>query len=158
MQKDHGRLAQCQPQRIHQLEGLRRWVNAIRINGVDTELMSPEEIKKLVPLINMNARYPVLGGSIQRRGGISRHDAVAWGYARAASALGVDIVQQCEVTGFEIINGKVSGVETTQGNISAEKISIAVAGNTSIKLRNIAISLFICGFKPYPEFLFYDPS
>jgi len=116
----------------HQLESVRRWANAIRINGVDTEMMTPEEIKKLVPLINMNARYPVLGGSIQRRGGISRHDAVAWGYARAASALGVDIVQQCEVTGFEIANGTVTGVNTTQGKISAEKISIAVAGNTSV--------------------------
>ncbi len=116
----------------HQLESLRRWVNAIRINGVDTEWMSPEEIKKLVPLINMNARYPVLGGSIQRRGGISRHDAVAWGYARAASALGVDIIQQCEVTGFEIADGKVTGVATSQGKIAAGKVSIAVAGNTSV--------------------------
>jgi len=116
----------------HQLESLRRWVNAIRVNGVDTELMTPEEIKKLVPLINMNARYPVLGGSIQRRAGISRHDAVAWGYARAASALGVDIIQQCEVTGFEIANGKVTGVETTRGKISAGQVNIAVAGNTSV--------------------------
>ena len=116
----------------HQLETVRRWANAIRLNGVDTELVTPEEIKKLVPLINMNARYPILGGSIQRRGGISRHDAVAWGYARAASALGVDIVQQCEVTGFDIVNGKVMGVDTSQGKISAEKISIAVAGNTSV--------------------------
>ncbi len=116
----------------HQLESLRRWVNAIRVNGVDTDLLTPAQIKKLVPLINLNARYPVLGGSIQRRAGISRHDAVAWGYARAASALGVDIIQQCEVTGFEIVNGKVTGVNTTQGKISAEKISIAVAGNTSV--------------------------
>ena len=86
----------------HQLESLRRWANAIRINGIDSELMTPEEIKKLVPLINLNARFPVIGGFIQRRGGISRHDAVAWGYARAADAHGVDIIQQCEVTGFEI--------------------------------------------------------
>ena len=116
----------------HQLESVRRWANAIRINGVDTEMMSPEEIKKLVPLINMNARYPVLGGSIQRRGGISRHDAVAWGYARAASALGVDIIQQCEVTGFEIDDGKVTGVQTSQGKIAAGQVGIAVAGNTSV--------------------------
>jgi sarcosine oxidase subunit beta len=80
----------------------------------------------------MNARYPVLGGSIQRRGGISRHDAVAWGYARAASALGVDIFQQCEVTGFEIADGKVTGVQTSQGKIAAGQVSIAVAGNTSV--------------------------
>ena len=116
----------------HQLESLRRWANAIRVNGVDTDLLTPEEIKKLVPLINMNARYPVLGGSIQRRGGISRHDAVAWGYARAASALGVDIIQQCEVTGFEISDGRVTGVQTTQGKIAAGQVSIAVAGNTSV--------------------------
>jgi sarcosine oxidase subunit beta len=94
--------------------------------------MTPSQIKKLVPLINLDARFPVLGGFIQRRAGISRHDAVAWGYARAANALGVDIVQQCEVTGFEISNGKVTGVETTKGKIAAGKVSIAVAGHTSV--------------------------
>ncbi len=116
----------------HELESLRRWANAIRINGVDSELLTPPQIKKLVPLINLNARFPVIGGFIQRRGGISRHDAVAWGYARAADAQGVDIVQQCEVTGFEITNGKVTGVQTTQGKIAAKQVSIAVAGNTSV--------------------------
>ncbi len=116
----------------HELESLRRWANAIRINGIDSELITPEEIKKLVPLINLNARFPVIGGFIQRRGGISRHDAVAWGYARAADAQGVDIIQQCEVTGFEITNGKVTGVQTTQGKIAAKQVSIAVAGNTSV--------------------------
>lgn len=116
----------------HQLETLRRWANAIRINGIDSELMSPTQIKKFVPLLNMHARYPVLGGFIQRRAGISRHDAVAWGYARAASAHGVDIIQQCEVTGFDIVGGKVTGVQTSLGNVSAGKVSIAVAGNTSV--------------------------
>jgi len=116
----------------HELESLRLRANAIRINGVDSEVMTPAEIKKLVPLINMNARYPVLGGFIQRRAGISRHDAVAWGYARAADAHGVDIIQQCEVTDFDISNGKVTGVETTQGKIAAGKVSIAVAGHTSV--------------------------
>ena len=116
----------------HELESLRRWANAIRINGVDSELLTPPQIKKLVPLINLNARFPVIGGFIQRRGGISRHDAVAWGYARAADAQGVDIIQQCEVTGFEITNGKVTGVQTTQGKIAAKQVSIAVAGNTSV--------------------------
>jgi sarcosine oxidase subunit beta len=76
-------------------------------------LLTPPQIKKLVPLINLNARFPVIGGFIQRRGGISRHDAVAWGYARAADAQGVDIIQQCEVTGFEITNGKVTGVTSS---------------------------------------------
>ncbi len=115
----------------HELESLRRWANAIRINGIDSELMTSAQIKKFVPLINLNARFPVHGGFIQRRGGISRHDAVAWSYARAASALGVDIVQQCEVTDFDIANGNVTGVQTTQGNITAERVGIAVAGHTS---------------------------
>jgi sarcosine oxidase subunit beta len=116
----------------HELESMRRWANAIRINGIDSELMTPAQIKKLVPLINLGARFPVHGGFIQRRAGISRHDAVAWGYARAADAQGVDIIQQCEVTGFEISNGKVTGVETTKGKIGAGKVGIAVAGHTSV--------------------------
>lgn len=116
----------------HELESLRLRANAIRINGVDSELMTPAEIKKLVPLIDLNARYPVLGGFIQRRAGISRHDAVAWAYARAADANGVDIIQQCEVTDFVIRDGRVTGVETTRGNIAAAKVSIAVAGHTSV--------------------------
>jgi len=116
----------------HELETMRRWANAIRINGIDSELMTPAQIKKLIPLVNLDARFPVYGGFIQPRGGISRHDAVAWGYARAADALGVDIIQQCEVTEFEIANGKVTGVETTRGKIAAKQVSIAVAGNTSV--------------------------
>ena len=116
----------------HELELLRRWANAIRINGVDSELLMPDDIKKVVPLINLNARYPVLGGFIQRRAGISRHDAVVWGFARAASALGVDIIQQCEVTDFDIADGVVRGVMTTLGKVSANTVSIAVAGNTSV--------------------------
>lgn len=116
----------------HELESQRRWANAIRLNGIDSELMTPAQIKKLVPLINLDARFPVHGGFIQRRAGISRHDAVVWGYARAADAQGVDIIQQCEVTGLEIANGKVMGVETRQGKIAAGKVSIAVAGHTSV--------------------------
>jgi len=116
----------------HDLEMLRRWANAIQINGVDSELMSPREIKKLVPLIDLDCRFPVLGGFIQRRAGISRHDAVVWGLARAADAHGVDIIQQCEVTGFDIANGRVTAVETTRGRISAGQVSIAVAGHTSV--------------------------
>lgn len=116
----------------HDLEGLRRWANAIRINGIDSELMTPAQIKKFVPLINLDARFPVHGGFIQRRGGISRHDAVVWSYARAASALGVDILQQCEVTDFTFANGKVTGVKTTRGSISAGRVGIAVAGHTSV--------------------------
>jgi sarcosine oxidase subunit beta len=116
----------------HEMELVRRWDNAIRINGIDSELLTPTEIKKLVPLVNLEARFPVLGGFIQRRAGISRHDAVAWGFARAADAHGVDIIQQCEVTGFDIANGKINGVRTTRGDVSAGKVSIAVAGHTSV--------------------------
>ena len=116
----------------HELEGMRRWANAILINGIESELLTPVQIKKLVPLINLDARFPVHGGFIQRRGGISRHDAVVWGYARAASALGVDIVQQCEVTDFKITNGTVTGVKTTLGDIAADRVGIAVAGHTSV--------------------------
>lgn len=116
----------------HELEGLRRWANAIQVNGVDSELLSPREIGDLVPLINLDARFPVHGGFIQRRGGISRHDAVAWAYARAADALGVDIIQQCEVTDFEIDNGRVCGVLTKRGRIGADRVCINVAGHTSV--------------------------
>ena len=116
----------------HELESLRQRANAIRINGVDSELMTPAQIKKLVPLIDLHPRFPVYGGFIQRRAGISRHDAVAWGYARAADAHGIDIIQQCEVTDFEIADGRVTGVNTTQGRIAADKVSIAVAGHTSV--------------------------
>ena len=116
---------------LHELEGIRRWANAIKINDIDSEVLTPGEVKKLMPLIDLDCRFPILGGFIQRRGGISRHDAVAWGYARAASAYGVDIIQQCEVTAFNIQSGRVTGVNTTRGTIGADKISIAVAGHTS---------------------------
>jgi sarcosine oxidase subunit beta len=116
---------------VHDMEEMRRWVNAIKINNVDAELLSVEDVKKLVPMINLDSRYPIYGGFIQRRAGISRHDAVVWGFARAANALGVDIIQQCEVTGFDIQAGKAVGVHTNQGHIGAGKVSFAVAGHTS---------------------------
>jgi len=116
----------------HELEGMRRWANAIQINGVDSEILSPQDIKRIVPLINLDTRYPIHGGFIQWRGGTSRHDAVVWGYARAASALGVDIIQQCEVTGFDIAGGRVAGVQTNRGAVAADKVCIAVAGHTSV--------------------------
>jgi sarcosine oxidase subunit beta len=95
-------------------------------------------------LLNLNARFPVRGGFIQRRGGISRHDAVTWAYARAASSLGVDIIQQCEVTGFDISNGRVNGVETTLGRIGAERVAIAVAGHTSVLAGKAGFRVPIC--------------
>ena len=118
----------------HDLKEISRRINANRLNGVDSEFLTPREIKDLVPIIDLRAggRYPVLGASIQRRGGTARHDAVAWGYARAADALGVDIIQQCPVTGFRIENGRVRAVETGKGAIEAEKVAIAVAGHSSV--------------------------
>ena len=125
----------------HELESLRRWANAIRINGIDSELLTPAAIKKLVPPLNLNARFPIHGGFIQRRAGISRHDAVAWGYARAASALGAAIIQQCEVTGFDIRGGRVVGVATSRGPIAAARVCICVAGHTSVLARQAGFRL-----------------
>jgi sarcosine oxidase subunit beta len=109
----------------------RRWCNSIRMNCVDSEMLSGAEIKGLVPPLSFHGRYPILGGFIQRRAGICRHDAVVWGYARAANAVGVDIVQNCEVTGFEIAEGRVRGVQTSLGPIAADKVVMSVAGYSS---------------------------
>lgn len=115
----------------HELDAARRWCNAIRMNAVDSEMLAPQQIKRLAPAINLEARFPVVGGFMQRRAGISRHDAVVWGYARAANALGVDIVQRCEVTGFDIVGGRVHGVHTSLGSVSADKVVMSVAGFSS---------------------------
>ena len=111
-----------------------RRVNANRLNGIDSEFLTARQVKAFCPVIDLraNGRYPVLGASLQRRGGTARHDAVAWGYARAADALGVDIIQECPVTGFRITNGEVQGVETAKGFIAAKKVGIAVAGHSSV--------------------------
>jgi len=119
----------------HDLDSMARWVNAMHMNGVDAELLSREQVAEWLPLLDMSpdARYPVLGGFLQRRAGTARHDAVAWGYARAADALGVDIIQNCEVTGFLTgADGRVVGVETSRGRIRAERIGIAAAGHSSV--------------------------
>lgn len=116
----------------HEIETMRRWANAIKVNGIDSVILGPEEIKRKEPLININARFPIHGGFLQKRAGISRHDAVVWGYARAASALGVDIIQQCEVTDFDIQGGQIAGVMTTRRSISTKKVGLAVAGHTSV--------------------------
>ena len=107
--------------------------NALRLQGVDAELLDRDAVRKLVPIIDFseNVRFPVLGGLLQPRGGSVRHDAVAWGFARAADQRGVDILQNCEVTGFRIENGRVLGVETSRGAIEAKKIAIVVAGRSS---------------------------
>lgn len=121
----------------HNLQDMRdieRRVNANRLNGIDGEVVSPERIKEIAPLINIspNSRYPILGASWQPRGGTARHDAVAWGYARGADALGVDLIQQTEVTGIRRKDGAVVGVETTGGFIGARKVACVTAGNSSV--------------------------
>jgi sarcosine oxidase subunit beta len=106
--------------------------NAMRLHGVDAELLDRDQVRAMLPFADYeNARFPILGGLLQRRGGTVRHDAVAWGYARAADALGVDIIENCEVTGIRIGNGRAEGVETTRGFIGAKKLALACAGNTS---------------------------
>jgi sarcosine oxidase, subunit beta len=115
----------------HEIEILRRTCNAIRMNGIDAEMLTPEEIKRMAPPLQLNGRYPVLGGMIQRRAGICRHDAVVWGYARAASALGVDIIQNCEVLGFDIDGGRLRGLETSQGSVTTARAVMNVAGYAS---------------------------
>ena len=115
-----------------QMDAFARRGNRMRLNGIDSELLDRDAVAKYAPLLDTsdNARFPVLGGLLQGRGGVARHDAVAWGYARAADALGVDIVQNCEVTGFRIDGGCVTGVETTRGAIEVERVGVAVAGNS----------------------------
>ena len=117
-----------------EMRDLARRVGANRLNGIDAELLSTEQIASLVPVLNTSpdTRYPVLGGSLQRRGGVARHDAVAWGYARGADALGVDIVESCEVTGIRCANGRVTALETTRGEIRAGTVGLVVAGNASV--------------------------
>jgi methylglutamate dehydrogenase subunit A len=106
--------------------------NAMRLHGVDAELLDCDGVKAIAPFLNFDdARFRIQGGLLQRRGGTVRHDAVAWGYARGASSRGVDIIQNCEVTGMEILQGRITGVRTSRGPIRARKVAVAVAGSTS---------------------------
>ena len=119
---------------VHDVQVAKRHIHANRLNGVDNAWLSPQEAKDYCPPLNISntARYPVMGAALQRKGGVARHDAVAWGYARAASAMGVHIIQQCEVTGINRgKNGSVTGVETTRGTINAKKVGVVAAGHTS---------------------------
>jgi sarcosine oxidase, subunit beta len=120
---------------VHDVQVFKRHVHANRLNGIDNEWLTPEEAKAFCPPLNISPdlRYPILGAALQRRGGVARHDAVAWGYARGASALGVDIIQNCEVTGISRApSGAVNAVETTCGRIAARKIAVVAAGHTSV--------------------------
>ena len=117
---------------LQEVRDTERRINANRVNGVDAELLTPREVKEIVPILNLNSRYPVLGASFQRRGGVARHDAVAWGYARGADRCGVDIIQNCPVTGIRREDGAVTGVETAQGFIKAKKVGVVAAGHSSV--------------------------
>ena len=116
-----------------QMDQAARRGNIMRLNGIDAELLTRKDVQRKVPILDFSdtARFPIYGGLWQQRAGTVRHDAVAWGFARAADGLGVDIIQCCEVTGYLWDRGKVVGVETTRGNIRAEKVAMAVAGHTS---------------------------
>ena len=119
---------------LQDMRDIERRSNANYLNGIDSEVLRPEQIRQIVPIMNTSphARYPVLGASFQRRGGVARHDAVAWGFARAADREGVDILQNCEVTGILRHNGAVTGVETNRGRIQAKKVGVVVAGHSSV--------------------------
>ena len=117
----------------HEMRGYKRTAQANSLQGVETEFVGPERVKQLCPIIETRGpRYPVLGALWQARGGTARHDAVAWGYARACSAMGMHILQQCEVTGVRAGNGQVTGVETTKGTIGCGKLGIVVAGHSGV--------------------------
>ena len=131
-------LAQTQ----HEIRGYQRTAHANALQGVKTEFISPARVKELVPIINLDGpRYPVLGGLWQARGGTARHDAVAWGYARACSDMGMDVIQQCEVTEVKREGGKVVGVVTTQGDIACDKVGIVVAGNSGVMAQRAGFRL-----------------
>ena len=116
----------------HEVRGYQRTAHANALQGVKTEWIGPERVKQLCPIMNIEGpRYPVLGGLWQARGGTARHDAVAWGYARACSDMGMDIIQQCEVTGVTSEGGKVTGVQTSLGDIGCNSLGIVVAGHSS---------------------------
>jgi sarcosine oxidase subunit beta len=120
---------------VHDVQVFKRHIHSNRLNGIDNEWLTAEEAKEFCPPLNIgkDMRYPILGAALQRRGGTARHDAVAWGYARAADAHGVDIIQNCEVTGIlRGADGAATGVETTRGRIATRKIGVVSAGHTSV--------------------------
>ena len=117
---------------LQDMRDIERRVTANRLNGVDAEVLGPAQIQAMLPFINLNTRYPVLGASFQPRAGIARHDAVAWGFARAADAYGVDILQNCEVQGIRREGGRVVGLDTARGFIKTKKVAIVAAGHSTV--------------------------
>ena len=128
---------------LHDVRELKRRWHANRLNDIDCEWLDTKKVKEFCPIINTspNIRYPVLGATLQRRAGTARHDAVAWGYARQADSMGVDIIQNCEVIGFDVSAGKIKGIRTSRGNIKAKKVGICVAGSTNILAEKLNMTL-----------------
>ncbi len=132
----------------HTLQGMRdieRRVNANVINGIQSEVVLADEIKRRIPLINIkkSARYPILGAAFQKNGGVARHDAVAWGFARAASKLGVDIIEKCEVRAMDIVGQSMQGLETSKGYVKVPQVGCVTAGHSSVlaKMANIRLPI-----------------
>ena len=129
---------------VHDVQVFKRHIHANRLNGIDNEWLTPEQAKEFCPPLNISrhARYPVVGAALQRRGGTARHDAVAWGYARGAAARGVDIIQNCAVTGIRRApSGEVTGVETEKGFIAAKKVGVVAAGHTSVLMEMAGVRM-----------------
>ncbi|HET6869747.1 MAG TPA: sarcosine oxidase subunit beta family protein [Solirubrobacteraceae bacterium] len=130
----------------HSLQDVRdsvRRVEANRLNGVDAQWLAPEQVKEVCPIVNVSpdVRYPVLGATFQPRAGIAKHDWVAWAYARAADALGVDLIQGCEVTGIDVQDGAVTGVRTSRGPIAAGRVALCAAGHSSVLAGMVGLRL-----------------
>jgi sarcosine oxidase subunit beta len=136
-----GLLMLCQTE--HELRALKRTSHANRLAGLDCRIITPQEVKRLAPLINdsADARYPILGAYYQPGGGTARHDAVAWGYARACDSRGVDIIQNCEVTAIRRDGGRITGIDTTKGLIKTSKIGVVAAGHTSLLMQMAGITM-----------------
>ena len=128
---------------LQDMRDIERRVNANNLNGIDALVLDAQDVKRRIPLIDIspNKRYPILGASFQPRGGVARHDAVAWGFARGASKLGVDIVENCEVTGLDIGDARIKGLETSRGYIGSERVGCVAAGHSSVLARMAGIRM-----------------
>ncbi len=126
----------------HDIKEMKRRISANRLNGLDTQWLDTKQIEELVPIMNTkNLRYPVLGAAFQPRGGVARHDAVAWGYALRSNEMGVDIIQNCEVKDIKTDNHKVEGVNTSKGFIKANKVAVVASGHTSVLAQTAGVKL-----------------
>ena len=129
---------------VHDVQSFKRHIHSNRLNGIDNEWLTPEQAKEFCPPLNIgaDARFPVMGAALQRRGGVARHDAVAWGYARGAAARGVDIIQNCPVTAIRRdASGRVSGVDTGRGFIKAKKVAVSAAGGTTVVMDSAGVRM-----------------